>query len=134
LHCNATAGDGQCNASALVSILDLVALGVNGTLVDGTEGILDLTRTGGNTSCLGAIGRDMDNDDGLTQAVSLGGDIGNRVPIQSSVGLLMRRCTGRWQVDSMVLWNNAQPIWGLSMLMFSAPANIMVYKITHFQF
>jgi hypothetical protein len=47
------AGDGQCNASALVSILDLVALGVNGTLVDGTEGILDLTRMGGNTELPG---------------------------------------------------------------------------------
>jgi hypothetical protein len=69
---------------------------MNGALVDGAKGSLDLAHAGG-----GAIGLGTDSDDCLARVVGLGGDIGGRVPIQSSIGLLMQWCAWRRQLDSV---------------------------------
>jgi hypothetical protein len=83
------AGDRRHNASAPVGGLDLVALRMNGTLVDGVEGSPDLAHMNGGTTDLGATSPNADGDGSLVRVVSLGGNIGRRVLIQSSVGLLI---------------------------------------------
>jgi hypothetical protein len=61
----AMASDRGRNASALVGGLDLVALKMNGTLVDSDEGIPDLVCVGGDATSLGATGPSTDGDGGL---------------------------------------------------------------------